>query len=70
MIGTLINLSQEFAISFHFAGSLIERGLYCGACFDAWIGGCWLPTRIERINNKWHLIGVNGVKLAGLMVRV
>jgi hypothetical protein len=71
--GKLIyNFSQEMAISFTLAEFEHLSGLYCGACFDVFIGGYWVPTRIERnaTDGDWYLVGLKGVKPAGLPVRV
>jgi len=71
MQGTLTFIfSQEVAIMCTFAGVEILKVLYCGACLEVCIGGFWFPTRIEKNNNVWELVGLRGVKLADLPVRI
>lgn len=44
-------------------------GLSCGACFDALIGGEWVPVRLEHseykhpANHGWYLFDDNGAEL-------
>jgi hypothetical protein len=65
----IFNSSKELLF---IAGVDFLDGLYCGACLDVFVGGRWWPTRIERdiSGGDWYLVGIRGVKLAGLPARV
>lgn len=44
-------------------------GLSCGTCFDAYIGGKWVPVRLEHSDYKypqnrgWYLFDDDGAEL-------
>lgn len=46
-------------------------GLHCGECFEAYIDGSWMPTRIEMgMDREWYLVGISAGNLNGLQVRM
>jgi hypothetical protein len=53
----------RFDISDHYGG------LHCGQCFEVFVSGKWVPTRIEKAMD-WYLAGVTNGKLDGLRVRI
>lgn len=44
-------------------------GLHCGETMDAKINDIWVPTRIE-MSRDWYLIGLKGLELDGMTVRI
>ncbi|MDD2981164.1 MAG: DUF5348 domain-containing protein [Hespellia sp.] len=46
-------------------------GLQCGECFEVYTGKAWIPVRIEtRSNGDGYLVGLPGVAVEGLTVRI
>lgn len=43
-------------------------GLHCGANFEVFANGRWIPTRIEK-SMEWYLVGIKASVLDGLRVR-
>jgi hypothetical protein len=54
--------------------TLNGRHLHCGDCFDAWVRGEWVQTRIEHSGSSehshgWYLITHPNTPLQDLLVR-
>ena len=46
-------------------------GLHCGNTFEAYIGGEWIPTRIEYAHNDgWYIVGHIDISLDKLRIRM
>jgi len=71
MINGILSYNPSHELLF-IAGIEFLSEVYCGARLDAFVGDRWFPTRIERniSGGDWYLVGLRGVKLSGLLVRV
>ena len=46
-------------------------GSNCGEVFEFRLNEVWIPARVEMgIDRKWYLVGLPGLKLDGLEVRI
>ena len=46
-------------------------GIYCGEVFEFKLNDVWVPARVEMGDDrKWYLVGLPGLKLDGLEVKV
>ena len=44
--------------------------LHCGDCFQVFVDGQWIDTRIEVNKNGYYLIGLPNVLIHGLKARI
>lgn len=46
-------------------------GIHCGEVFEFKFNDVWVPARVEMsMNQEWYLVGLPGLKLDGVEVRV
>ena len=69
--GTLIFDERTDRYDIRFDLSDYYGGLHCGDCFDVFVRGKWMPTRMEmNAAQEWYLVGVRADDLNGLRVRI
>lgn len=58
--------------SFYYIDEGLKRdynGIHCGECLEVKSNNTWVQTRMEK-SNKWYLVGVPGLELEGVEVRI
>ena len=74
-LGTLFYDSESGRYNFFYVGGDGDRcdygGIHCGEAFEFKLNDVWIPARVEMGDDrKWYLVGLPGLKLDGLEVRV
>ena len=69
-VGNLFYDAEIERYDIRFDTNAFYEGLHCGECFDVRIENSWIPVRIEMDDDGWYLVGLPGIKLDGLTVRM
>lgn len=75
MQGTLFYDNESERYYFHYIDGNGNKcdygGIHCGEVFEFKLNDVWIPARVEMGNDrKWYLVGLPGLKLDGLEVKV
>ncbi len=73
--GTLFYDEKSEKYNFHYIDKNGDKrdygGISCGEVFEFRLNEVWIPARVERgIDRKWYLVGLPGLKLDGLEMRI
>lgn len=73
--GTLFYDNESERYNFHYIDGNGNKcdygGIHCGEVFEFKLNDVWIPARVEMGNDrKWYLVGLPGLKLDGLEVKV
>lgn len=68
--GTLVPDVENDRIDIRFSCEDFFGGLLCGTTMDVWLDDQWEPTRIEKGDAGWYLVGINTEFILGLKVRI
>jgi hypothetical protein len=66
--GALVYDEDQDRMDIRFSLDDYYGGLHCGETMEVFLGGKWIPTRIEK-GCAWDLVGVKRTPLPGLLVR-
>lgn len=68
-IGTTVYDTNQDRIDIRFTNGETYGGIHCGECLDILLNGEWISTRIE-MEQKWFLVGLEGISPIGQTVRI
>ena len=73
--GTLFYDKGSRRYNFHYIDEDGDKrdygGIHCGEVFEFRLNEVWIPARVEMgMDREWYLVGLPGLKLDGLEVRV